>query len=147
MVAILTSILSALGLVAKNVWTFAKAKVLLAWGVAKLLGPTIVSAWVKHRLVRLALILATCYAIQRVVSDLIQAVVVGVGTGMSLKSIIESSEWMGWLVWSGPLKFGVLWDQLLQCVSLWVSLRIMAYGVTRVQWFQRTFVSAFNKHF
>ena len=141
MPAFFLSILGAVAPFLKNALTFVKAKALVLWGFISVVLPKIFSTWKSFRLLRLACAGAVFYMVYRLIRDVILLAVSGIDVAVNISSLISSTSWASWLVWDGPFQGSVLWDQLLSCVSMRVSLQVLAYTLTKIGWFKSSLLS------
>lgn len=137
MVSVLLAILHTLGVAAKSVWSFAKAKFLFLWTALHIVTPYIAKVWLANKLLRLGLILSVTYAIRTVVVDGISNIWNFAMTGITLSQLFQNMGWAGWLVWEGPMQLSILWGEIVDCLTLWGALRLASYTIRRLQFWQQ----------
>lgn len=146
MITILLHLLSTLGLMARQAWSFARAKVLFYWLTYKMIGPRILGAFLAYRALQYACAIAIGLVIYNAIIDAISLAVITVDSYTHIRTLLQQTGWGSWLVWDGPLQARYLWAQLVSTFSFYCTLQTCAYLITKAEfWLAPAFKGGYTR--
>lgn len=132
----LVSIIAGVRAILRSIWDAARQRAHTIWVWFGILVPWITTWLVNLRGWRLAVViaLATLFA---------TAIRIVVSYSLSLWQVSDIIGWafdqfdfVGWLIWDGPLQLKVAWARFWDLLSIWVSLTVMKAGLSKLSWWR-----------
>lgn len=135
-VPFLISIIAGVRAILRSIWDAAKRRAHTIWVWFGIIVPWVTKWLINLRGWRLAVVGALFVLFVAVIRLVI-------GFSISFWNFEDKAAWafaqfdfVGWLIWDGPLQLKVAWARFWDLFSIWVSLVVLKLGLSKLSWWR-----------
>lgn len=135
-VPFLISIIAGVRAILRSIWDAAKQRAHTIWVWFGIIVPWVLKWLVNLRGWRLTVVVGLALLFAAAVRVVVQFTLSTWQVADLIGWAFEQFDFVGWLIWDGPLQLKVAWGRFWDLLSIWVSLTVMKLGLSKLSWWR-----------